>query len=59
MEIKNGNHKWETGEAQELSGWGRDDPETASLRQSTRNQLKKMVELPGDIAGESGTAERR
>jgi hypothetical protein len=28
-------------------------PETASLRQSTWNQLKQMVELPGGIAGES------
>jgi hypothetical protein len=31
-------------------GW----PETASLRQSARIQLKQMVELPDDIAGESG-----
>jgi hypothetical protein len=68
MRLASGNQKWKskTGttsgkQEKRKSFWagGRMTPETASLRQSTWNQLKQTVELPSGIARESGKSRKK
>lgn len=48
-----------TGEVQELSGWRRDGWKRHPPRQSTRNQLEQVVELPAILPANQKKAERR
>lgn len=59
MEIKTGIKNGEQEKCKSFRAGEGMTPEAASPRQSTWNQLKQTGELPGSIAGESGTAERR
>jgi hypothetical protein len=59
MEIKNGNQKRRQEKRKSFRAGDGMTPETASPRQSTRNQLKQTVELLGSIVGESGKSGKK